>query len=104
MDLERLFGSRVRAEILLALASTPEPQTAYRLARAAEAQPIHVLTILRKLGPGVARGPEGWTLQDESLRRFLRGQLGLRDQSRRDEKDALLNELGLRPSTGHGRS
>lgn len=103
MDLPRLFGSRVRAEILLALASTPAPQSGYRLARAVGAQPIQVLTILRNLEPDVKRGPAGWTLQDEGLRIYLRGQLALRDRSRREEKDALLVGLGLRPSTSHGR-
>lgn len=103
MDLARLFGSRVRADVLLALAATPKPQSAYRLARAADAQPIQVLTILKKLGPGVERGPDGWTLQDQMLRQFLLGEGRRRDLHRREEKDELLVELGLKPASGDGR-
>lgn len=103
MDVARLFGSRVRAEILLALAATPRPQSAYRLAQTAEAQPIQVLTILKELGPTVRRSPEGWSLQDPHLRQFLLGETRRRDLERRNEKDALLIELGLKPASGRGR-
>ncbi len=103
MGVARLFGSRVRAEVLLALAATPRPQSAYRLAQAADAQPIQVLTILKRLGPIVKRGPDGWSLQDPQLRQFLLSETRRRDLERRQEKDRLLIELGLKPASGRGR-
>lgn len=103
MDLRQLFGSRVRAEVLVALAATSKPQSAYRLAKAVEAQPIQVLTILKKLVPLVERTPEGWLLRDDLLRPFLANALSVRDRLRRDEKDDLLRQLGRRPSEGLGR-
>jgi hypothetical protein len=104
MDLERLFGSRVRAGALQALAATSQPLTAYRVAKAIEAQPIQVLTILKSLVPAVERGSDGWVLRDEHLRRFLWDELRAQDQARREEKDELLTRLRLRPSIEHGRA
>lgn len=92
-----LFGSRVRAETLEALASTSKPLTAYRVAKVIERQPIQVLTILKALPPNVvAHTDEGWVLTSEPLRRFLRDELARREKERRVEKDSLLARLGLR--------
>lgn len=103
MDLGRLFGSRVRAETLVALAATPKPQSAYRLAKAVGAQPIQVLKLLNELVPLVERGRDGWVLKDDLLRPFLAQELRAREQLSRDDKDALLREFGLRPRAGRGR-
>ncbi|MFI5418744.1 MAG: hypothetical protein ACHQ2Y_07625 [Candidatus Lutacidiplasmatales archaeon] len=102
MELARLFGSRVRAQTLQALAATSQPMTAYRLSRAIEAQPIQVLTILKSLRPMVERVREGWVLRDDHLRSFLLSELREKDRARREEKDVLLARIGLRPSLEHG--
>ena len=103
MDLGALFGSRVRAEVLEVLASTPRPLSAYRVARAAGAQPIQVLSILKSLEPHlVQHAPNGWVLTSEPLRRFLRDEISRREADRRAEKDELLVHLGLKPRLGHG--
>jgi hypothetical protein len=104
MELERLFGSRVRAAALRTLAATSKPLTAYRVAKAIEAQPLQVLTILKSLVPAVERVPDGWVLRDEHLRRFLWSELQAQDRARREEKDELLTRLRLRPSIEHGRA
>lgn len=103
MELERLFGSRVRAGALQALAATSKPLTAYRVAKAVEAQPIQVLTILKGLVPLVEQVRDGWVLRDDQLRRFLLTDLKEKDRERREEKDELLTQFGLRPSLEHGR-
>ena len=103
MELERLFGSRVRAQTLQALAATSKPLTAYRVSKAVEAQPIQVLTILKSLVPAVERIQGGWVLRDEHLRHFLLADLSKKDRDRRAEKDELLTRVGLRPSLEHGR-
>lgn len=103
MDLDRLFGSRVRARTLQALAATSKPLTAYRVSRAVEAQPIQVLTILKSLVPLVEHGRRGWVLRDDHLREFLLTDLREKDRDRREEKDELLTRLGLKPSLEHGR-
>ena len=103
MDLGTLFGSRVRAEVLEALASTPRPLSAYRVARATGAQPIQVLSILKSLEPHLVRhAPNGWVLTSDPLRRFLRDEISRREADRRAEKDELLVQLGLKPRLGHG--
>lgn len=103
MELDRLFGSRVRARTLQSLAATSKPMTAYRVSRAVEAQPIQVLSILKSLVPLVERVPDGWVLRDDQLRRFLLNDLREMDRARRREKDELLTQLGLKPSLEHGR-
>ena len=103
MDLERLFGGRVRAQTLRVLAATTQPMTAYRVSKAVEAQPIQVLTILKSLVPIVERVPEGWVLRDDHLRGFLLDEIRGEDRDRREEKDELLARIGLRPSLEHGR-
>ena len=103
MQTEVLFGSRVRARALEALAATPKPLSAYRVARAADAQPIQVLNLLKQLVPLVERTRDGWVLRNEALRQFLREEVGRREQVVRAEKDALLSRLGMRTSFEHGR-
>ncbi len=103
MDIEALFGSRVRAQTLETLAITPKPLSAYRVAKAIEAQPIQVLTILKRLEPAVEHTPGGWVLRNDSLRRFLLSEIRERDRARREEKDELLVKLGMTPSFEHGR-
>ena len=103
MELRRLFGSRVRAETLRALALTSAPQSGYRLAKAAGAQPIQVLSLLKELRPLVEHVPGGWVLRDDRLREFLRADLRAQDEVRRHEKDQLLDRLGLRASVEHER-
>ncbi|MGD0719083.1 MAG: hypothetical protein ABSA15_05860 [Thermoplasmata archaeon] len=101
---ENLFGSRVRAGALETLASTSKPLTAYRVAKVIGAQPIQVLTILKTLEPDlVQRTEEGWVLKSDSLRHFLREELGRREMERRTEKDELLTRLRLRPRRERGR-
>jgi hypothetical protein len=103
MEYERLFGSRVRGRALQTLAMTSKPLSAYRVAKAIDAQPIHVLSILKNLQPLVEHSPNGWILRNEHLRRFLMSGLREEDRSRREEKDELLEGLGLRPSLEYGR-
>ncbi|MFY9716778.1 MAG: hypothetical protein WAK40_02440 [Thermoplasmata archaeon] len=103
MELERLFGGRVRAQALQTLAATSKPLSAYRVSKAIEAQPIQVLTIFKGLEPLVEHVREGWILRDENLRRFLVSGLREQDRTRREEKDELLAGLGLRKSHEHGR-
>jgi len=104
MESRSLFGSRVRAGTLETLASTSKPLTAYRLAKLIEAEPIQVLTILKSLGPGlVRRSGTGWVMTNDSLRRFLREEVGRREAERRAEKDELQVRFGLRPRAANGR-
>jgi hypothetical protein len=93
-----LFGGRVRAASLETLAATSKPLSAYRVARVIGAQPIQVLTILKSLAPEFVRHQaEGWVLQSDSLRRFLREELEAGERDRRREKDTLLADLQLKP-------
>ena len=104
MRTDTLFGSKVRAGTLETLASTSKPLTAYRLAKVIGAQPIQVLTILKSLEPLVTRRTdEGWVLESDALRRFLRDELAQREAELRTEKDELLTRLGLKPRLGRGR-
>ena len=100
-----LFGSRVRADALEALALTSAPISAYRVARSAGAEPIQVLTILKALQPDlVRRTPDGWVMVNEPLRRFFRDLVASRDAERRVEKNELLVSLGFELGSEHGRS
>jgi hypothetical protein len=97
-----LFGSRVREGALEVLAATSRPLSAYRVAKAIGAQPIHVLTTLKSLEPRYVRHTRGgWVLVHESLRTFLRENLAIQEADRRTEKDELLLRLGLKPRLGH---
>jgi hypothetical protein len=101
--MDPLFGSETRARVLDQLASTPRPQSAYRIAKVVGSQPIQVLRVLKGLGEYATRSDLGWVLKDESLRRFLRERRALREEARRREKDEILVRFGLKPSTSHGR-
>ena len=104
MTSSSLFGSSVRAGVLETLALTSASLSAYRLARVTGAQPIHVLTILKSLGPEVVtHRPGGWTLANDALRSFLRDQVRKRELERRGEKDELLARLHTDPRRRYGR-
>ncbi len=104
METELLFGSRVRAATLEALASTPKPLTAYRLAKLADAEPIQVTVVLKALEPGwVEHTADGWKLASEALREFLRRSSSAREERARAEKDELLAQLKMRRRANHGR-
>lgn len=104
MQTDTLFGSSVRAGVLETLASTSVPLTAYRVAKVIGAQPIQVLSILKSIEPDIVRhSPAGWTLNSDSLRRFLRDELERREAERRQEKDELLVRLRLTPRHHLGR-
>lgn len=93
---ETLFGSRVRAETLEALAGTSKPLSAYRVAKIVGAQPIQVLSSLKALQPKFVRhDPDGWVMAHDGLRRFLRDELARRELERRVEKDELITRLGF---------
>ena len=101
--MDPLFGSETRARVLEQLATTPRPQSAYRIARAIGAEPIQVLKILKEVEGLTQRSPAGWVLANELLRGFLRDRLD-RDEARiRAEKDEMLVQFGMKPSRGHGR-
>lgn len=105
MDTGILFGSRVRAEALEALASTSKPLTGYRVAKITGAQPIQVQTVLKALQPEVVQSTsDGWLMVSDSLRRFLRDELARREAVRRAEKDRLLVELKMAPRRKNGRN
>jgi hypothetical protein len=98
-----LFGSRVRAAALEALAATSKPLSAYRVAKVIGAQPIQVLVTLKSLAPQyVQRHAGGWMLVDDSLRRFLRDTLAKRESERRSEKDELIARLRLKSRRSRG--
>lgn len=101
--MDPLFGSETRALVLDQLASTPRPQSAYRIARTVGAQPIQVLRILKGLSEYAVHSDIGWVLKDESLRRFLRERLAYRELVRRNEKDEILIRFGMKPSTSYER-
>lgn len=103
MRTEGLFGSRVRAGVLETLATTSAPLSAYRVAKVIRAQPIQVLTILKRLEPDVVRHTsKGWILASDPLRRFLREVIAQRDLQVRQEKDNLLLKMRMKPSLEHG--
>jgi hypothetical protein len=101
--MDPLFGSETRARVLEQLATTPRPQSAYRIAQAIGAEPIQVLNILKGLDGLTERTAEGWRLTNELLRRFLRDRLDRDAEQTRSEKDELLVHFGMKPSWGHGR-
>jgi hypothetical protein len=101
--MDALFGSETRARLLEQLATTPIPQSAYRIARAIGAEPIQVLKILKQLNDLTERSADGWVLTNELLRRFLRDRLTHDAEQIRREKDELLVYLGMKPSWKHGR-
>lgn len=101
--MDTLFGSETRGRVLNQLAETPIPQTAYRIAKAVGAEPIQVLRILKSLPGVIAHSTEGWTLENELLRRFLLDRLTHEASNRRAEKDELLVRFGLSPSFRRGR-
>jgi hypothetical protein len=104
MEIDYLFGSRVRAGALEALALTSKPLSAYHVAKLIGAEPIQVSSILKALEPDlVIRREGGWVLSNDSLRRFLRDDQARRESERRTEKDDLLTRLKFRPSARHGR-
>jgi hypothetical protein len=104
MKIDYLFGSRVRAGTLEALASTSKPLSAYHVAKLIGAEPIQVSSILKALEPDVvSRCENGWVLSNDSLRRFLRDDVARREAERRTEKDDLLTRLKFRPRAVHGR-
>jgi len=101
--MDPLFGSAVRARVLEQLASTPRPQSAYRIARATGAEPIQVLRVLKELGDLTAHSAGGWTLTDNLLRHFLRDRMARNAERNRREKDELLLRSGMTPSWKRGR-
>ena len=101
--MDPLFGSEVRARILEQLATTPRPQSAYRIARAIGAEPIQVLRILKGLRGLIEQSSEGWVLTNDLLRSFLRDRMRRHAEDVRSEKDELLVRFGLKPSFEHGR-
>ena len=102
--MDPLFGSETRARLLEQLAMVPRPQTAYRLARVIEAEPIQVTRILRSLRGFVEQRRDGWFLVDDHLRGFLLERSHRAADLRRAEKDELLSRFGLRPSYEYRRS
>ena len=101
--MDGLFGSETRARVLEHLATTPTPQSAYRIAKAIGAEPIQVLKILKQLGDLTDQSDAGWILTNDSLRRFLRERLNRDGEQIRREKDELLTRFGMRPSWEYGR-
>lgn len=73
----RLFGSKVRANVLGILASSREPKTGYEVSKILDMYPSKVYQVLRDLEDTpfvkVVRAPrgKGYLLADEDLRRFL---------------------------------
>lgn len=101
--MDPLFGSETRARVLEQLATTPRPQSAYRIARAIGAEPIQVLRILKGLNDLTEQSSAGWMLTNKSLRHFLQDRLDRQEERTRREKDELLVHLGMKPSWEHGR-
>ena len=102
--MDPLFGSETRARLLEQLAMVPRPQTAYRLARVIEAEPIQVTRILRSLRGFVEQRRDGWFLVDDHLRGFLLERSHRAADLRRAEKDELLSRFGMRTSYEYRRS
>jgi DNA-binding transcriptional ArsR family regulator len=76
--LATLFGSVTRVSVLAVLAGATSPLTAYRIAKAAEVQPIKAYTELRRLRDGgiVREKPSGkgrsvWELSDPEIRSLV---------------------------------
>ncbi len=101
--MDPLFGSETRARVLEQLATTPSPQSAYRIARAIGAEPIQVLRILHGLADWTEHSAAGWSLTDGLLRDFLRDRSNREAERTRREKDELLVRFGMKPSWEHGR-
>ena len=101
--MDPLFGSEIRARVLEQLASTPRPQSAYRIARAIGAEPIQVLKILKELKGLTGQSSAGWVLTNDRLRGFLRDRSRREAELIRQEKDEILVGLGMRPSWRRGR-
>ena len=101
--MDPLFGSETRARVLEQLATTPRPQSAYRVAKAIGAEPIQVLRILKELTGLTQRAASGWTLENDLLRNFLRDRLRHDSEASRREKDEILVRLGKKPSREYGR-
>lgn len=101
--MDPLFGSETRARVLEQLATTPRPQSAYRIAQAIGAEPIQVLRILKELNGVTEQSATGWMLTNELLRRFLRDRLNRDAEQIRREKDELLGYFGMKSSWEHGR-
>ena len=102
--MDSLFGSETRAGVLEQLATTPRPQSAYRIARSIGAQPIQVLKVLKQLSGLTERTTAGWVLSDNLLRNFLRARSDAEAQRIRREKDEILVRLGARPSWEYERA
>ena len=100
--MDPLFGSETRARVLEQLATTPRPQSAYRIAQAIGAEPIQVLRILKELNSVTGHSTRGWVLTNELLRRFLRDRLNRDAEQIRREKDELLRYFGMKASWEHG--
>lgn len=103
MTMDPLFGSEVRGRVLAQMASTPFPQSAYRVARSVGAEPIQVLRILKSLEGITEHTPQGWVLSDHLLRRFLKERQRREEDRTRVEKDAILIQNRMKPSRGHER-
>lgn len=101
--MDPLFGSETRSRVLEQMATTPRPQSAYRIARAVGAEPIQVLQILKGLEGLTVHSAEGWVLTNELLRGFLRDRLAFNEARVRAEKDEFLVHFGMRPSSKDGR-
>ena len=101
--MDPLFGSETRARVLEQLALTPQPQTAYRIAKAVGAEPIQVVRILTSLTGYLEHSAEGWYLSNRTLRQFLRERSAHEANDVRREKDELLVRFGMKPSFEHGR-
>ena len=101
--MDPLFGSETRAHVLEQLATTPRPQSAYRIARAVGAEPIQVLRVLKELKGLTGQSSEGWLLTNDLLREFLRDRLRRKVEQIRREKDEILVSIRMKPSLEHGR-
>lgn len=102
-DMDPLFGSETRARVLEQLALSPQPQTAYRIAKAIGAEPIQVIKILTSLAGFLEHTAEGWSLSNRTLRQFLRERSAREGDEARREKDELLVRFGMKPSTEYER-
>jgi hypothetical protein len=102
--MDPLFGSETRARVLEQLATSPGPQSAYRIAKAVGAEPTQVIAILRRLTDLAEHSTQGWALVDDDLRRFVRSRIARREHEIRREKNELLIRFGLKPQGGHERA
>lgn len=102
--MDPLFGSETRARVLEQLATTPRPQSAYRIAQSIGAEPIQVLKVLKQLSGLTERTTAGWVLANDLLRGFLRDRSDSESQRIRREKDEILVRLGAKPSWEYERA